>query len=744
MAKMDDDTLLSHLETLERQAVGWYTGQIVQDQSTAMNYYLQKPFGTEEEGRSQVVSSDVWDVVEGMTPMILRPFVASDEVVRFNPLGPDDEDQAEQESDYINWVVTQRNDSFTQLMAWCKTGLLQKNGVVKYWWEVNKTPTTERYFGLSDDLFALIGQDKDVEIVQHTATQGEDGETLHDVVLRTETEEGMAMYAVLAPEEFLISRSADNPDPKKADFVQHRRMVTIGALRAMGYDVADDINDGSEMNPLFSPQYLARRSEEENGRFSDHMLDPTAREVLLRETYWRVDVDGDGVPELRKLCAVGREILENEETEEIPFSGWTPYPQPFKFYGRCPADETVPIQTIKSTLWRQSLDNIYTINNNRVYANEGVNLDDLIDNQIAGVVRVKGMGNVSQSVMSAQITPIMGVVQPMIEYLDSAKENRTGFTRYNQGSDSNSLNKTATGVRIITENANLRVEVVSRSFANGVADLMRGIHGLCRRHATKEETVRLRGKWVTIDPRGWKKRMDMTVSVGLGTADQQMKLQGLQMLLGEQKELAAIGLVQPENFLNAASKLAEALGFKNPEMFFSQAQQQQKPPMDPQIQEALQHAHDEITQLTQDNQQLKSGMAVKQMEGQQKLQVAEMDSHVAAQQAQMQQETERARIESAERIAAMNNDTKRDIVELQGMIQMLIQKMEPPPELAADVSEDLKDPELDETGQPKQDPMALLAQAISGMNAPKRKRMSIVAPSGAVYQGEISDHDGAA
>jgi hypothetical protein len=671
MSKMDDDTLLSHLETLERQAVGWYTGQIVGDQARAMNYYLQKPFGTEEEGRSQVISSDVWDVVEGMTPMILRPFVASDEVVRFNPLGPDDEDAAEQESDYINWVVTQRNDSFTQLMAWCKTGLLQKNGVVKYWWEVNKTPTTERYSGLSDDLFALVAQDKEVKIVQHTETMGEDGQPLHDVVLRSETEEGCARYAVLAPEEFLVGRSADNPDPKQADFVQHRRMVTIGDLRAMGYDVADDINDGTEMNPLFSQQYLARRSEEENARFSDYMLDPTAREVLLRETYWRVDVDGDGVPELRKLCAVGREILCNEETEEIPFSGWTPYPQPFKFYGRCPADETVPIQTIKSTLWRQSLDNIYTINNNRVYANEGVNLDDLIDNQIAGVVRVKGQGNVSQSVMSAQITPIMGVVQPMIEYLDSAKENRTGFTRYNQGSDSSTLNKTATGVRIITENANLRVEVVSRSFANGVADLMRGVHGLCRRHATKEETVRLRGKWVKVDPRGWKKRMDMTVSVGLGTADQQMKLQGLQMLLGEQKQLANIGLVQPENFLNAASKLAEALGFKNPEMFFSQAQQKE---LDPQVKDALQHAQQEIQQLQQELQKAQSGIEGKQIDAQVKMQLAQMQQAADSQAQQFEAFMQK-----------MKDEAAWDRQELAGAITLLSKQVAPPQNLTAAV-----------------------------------------------------------
>ena len=115
---MSDDDLLTQIETLERQAVGYYTGQVQSEQTKAIDYYLSKPFGTEEEGKSQVVSSDVWDVVEGLTPLVLRPFVASDDVVQFDAMGPEDEDAAKQESQYINWVVTQRNDSFAEMVNW--------------------------------------------------------------------------------------------------------------------------------------------------------------------------------------------------------------------------------------------------------------------------------------------------------------------------------------------------------------------------------------------------------------------------------------------------------------------------------------------------------------------------------------------------------------------------------------------------------------------------------------------------
>lgn len=597
--KMDEAALVSQIEALERAASSYYGDEVAEEQARSMDYYLRKPFGTEEEGRSAVISSDVWDVVEGLTPVILKPFVASDELVRFTPHGAEDEAAAEQESDYINFIVTQKNDVFSTLVEWVKTGLLQKNGVVKYWWEKSRRTSIERYEGISDDLYAAMLQEENITVVEHTERQGEPmqdpqtgamvpGEVLHDVVLRVSQEHGQARYCVIPPEEFRISRDAVNPNPQNARFVQHITRKTISDIRAMGYEVADDVSDAGSENPRDSVQYQARHQNDDAYSVNDSS-DPASREVWFSETYMLVDFDGDGIAELRKIFKIGRTLLSNEEAEEIPFCAWTPYQQAFKFYGRCPADETQEIQLTKSVLWRQNLDNIYTINNNRVFASEKVNLDDLLDNQIAGVVRVKG-DVVGNHVMTAPIQPIGGIIQPMMEYMDSAKENRTGFTRYNQGTDSNSLNKTATGVRIIAEAGNERINLISRSFAElGLKPLMIGIHGLCRRHATKAETVKLRGKWVTINPRDWQTRFDMTVSVGLGASDMQMKMQGAQLVLDKQMLLAQTGIVKPVNFYNAARKLAEAVGEKNPDKFFTSPEDaEQAPQPDPQMQQQLQ------------------------------------------------------------------------------------------------------------------------------------------------------------
>lgn len=576
---LTDDQLLAQINEYERRSLTYYGSEISTEMRVAQDYYLGKPLGTEEEGRSQVMSSDVWDVVEGMVPSLLEPFVASDDVVKFEPVGPEDVATAEQETEVINHIVTQQNNVFETLVAWAKQGLLQKNGVVKYWWEEQETPRIERY-EVSEDEYLMLLQQPNVEVLEHSEDTDDFGEVMHEVKIRVVEKGGIAKYAVVPHEEFRIDASHTSVNPQTANFVQHARKVSLSDLRLMGYDVADDISDAYDADSTFNELYQARRTAGEQ-QDTQNEVDPSMRQVMYRETYIRTDYDGDGIAELRRVCVVGSDILHNEEIEEIPFVAWSPYPQPHKFYGRCPADETTEIQLIKTALMRQMFDNIYTINNNRTFIGRGVNVDDLIDNVIGGHIRVDA-DVVGNQVFSAPIQPIGGIIQPVIEYLDSSKETRTGFTRYNQGTDANSLNKTATGVRIITAQGNLRVDLIRRNLAEcGLKPLMLGIHGLMRRHGTKALTVRIRGKYVQIDPRAWRERADMSVSVGLGSSDKQMQLQGIQLLMNEQKQLAQAGLAKPRNLYASAMRLTSALGYKDGENYFAEPPEQEPPPPDP-------------------------------------------------------------------------------------------------------------------------------------------------------------------
>jgi len=647
---MTDDDLKAFIKLQESRAE---RPEISAQQAQAIDYYYRRPYGNEQEGRSQAVSSDVWDVVEGMTPSVVEPFVSSSDLVQFNAQGKEDEDAAQQESDYVNFVITQRNDAFIQFVAWVKAGLLLKNGIVKYWWDYTRAVTIETYRGISLDVLTLFTQDPDIEILgitpnpaegqqiadpiraAYAAEQAEEAQEAQqaqqqqpgaqpgmpamqqtapgmqlggdsddeqaeaqpsdqdamtfDVRIKVSRKEGYARYEVIPPEEFLII--GKSPNPQKASFVQHRTLTTISDLREMGYDLPNDIADDGPADPQSDEVYAARhRATEPTMREAyDGSGDPAMREVWFKENYCYVDADGDGIAELRKVCMVGNDVLANDETEEIPFAAWTPSQQLFQFDGRCPADEAIEVQDNKTTLIRQNSDNLYTINNNRVFAGKNVNLDDLLDNQIAGIVRVDS-ANIRDQVSSIPIEPIGGVVMPMIEYWDSIKENRTGFTRYNQGTDDAAGNEKTLGeVQIVAGAGSKRTGLTIRSLAEqGMKPLMLGVHGLLRRHATKADTVRLRGKWVTIDPRTWKMREDMTVSVGTGTMDKQQELTTQQTILKMQAGLAPAGIVTPENQYNAAAKFVELAGEKDTDKYFTHPDKVPKaapadPMQDPQV-----------------------------------------------------------------------------------------------------------------------------------------------------------------
>jgi hypothetical protein len=163
-----------------------------------------------------------------------------------------------------------------------------------------------------------------------------------------------------------------------------------------------------------------------------------------------------------------------------------------------------------------------------------------------------------------------------IEYIDQIKQNRTGVTAYVTSVDENVLNKTASGTNMLQNAAMAKIELIARVFAEtGVKRLMWLIHALSLKHARKAEVVRLRNQWVTVDPRSWKKRYDMTVSVGLGTGNRDQQMMHLGNILAIQEKLLPIGLVSKKNIRHAVSKYIQSAGFKDDESFLAPSPQAQ-------------------------------------------------------------------------------------------------------------------------------------------------------------------------
>jgi hypothetical protein len=306
---------------------------------------------------------------------------------------------------------------------------------------------------------------------------------------------------------------------------------------------------------------------------------PARRIVDYREIWMRIDRDGDGVAELRKICRVGQGVeglLADEETDLIPMASFCAMLMPHQHVGISVFDLVKDLAEIKTALMRNYLDNKYIGLNPRTAVNvDNVNLDDLLVSRPGGIIRVTG--SPSENIFPI-VSPDTGdSALKGIEYLDTVRENRTGYTRYAQGMESDSLqNKTLGGLQMAMSQTQMRLEMITRTIAEtGVREMFRVVHALTLKHSTREEKVKLRNKWVLVNPRHWVKRTDLSISVGLGSGNREQQMQHLQLLAVAQEKAYPLGIVTPLNTFNLVSKLTVAAGFKNPDEFFTAPQEGQ-------------------------------------------------------------------------------------------------------------------------------------------------------------------------
>jgi len=573
---MSRDTLIAIIEEQERLALGG--GQLQQDRIDALDAYQGRPYGDEQEGRSQIVMRDVADTVEWIKPSLMKVFASGDEVVQFNPVGPEDEEQAEQETDFCNHILMQKNQGFLVLHDWFHDALLQKNGYVLVSWVKENRSQRDRFEGLTDDEFALLAKSDDAEIVEHSQsdvvsvdqmTGQMTTQTMHDAVVVARREYGCLKVANIPPERVLVAPDWAGVSLEGCPFVEVIDFKTVSELRADGHDVSDDISDLPSTDDDQFVEQARRVTQDRIEDRSDIEADAATRRLRVRYVWMQHDEDGDGLAELRRYVVVGTTVLENEEDDLIPVACCTPYRVPHEHNGMSVHDHVEDIQRIRTALVRGFLDNMYQLNNPRhaIDAN-AVNLDDMLVSRPGGIVRVSGS---TQYAIAPLVHPQDGAsILQAVEYVDGVRENRTGVTRYNQGIDANSLNKTASGITQIMTASQQRIELIARIIAEtGVRTLMLIIHAMSLKHTRQGELVKLRNKWVQVDPRSWNSRYDMTVSVGLGTGNKDQMLQHLQMILLAQKEAIALGIATPKNIYNALVRLTQNAGFKLPDEFWT-------------------------------------------------------------------------------------------------------------------------------------------------------------------------------
>ena len=590
---MSDDELQGIVGKEIDDAIDYIDNNISPIRAQATEYYRGEPFGDEEDGRSQVVSMDVRDTVQAILPSLMRIFHSTDNTVEYSPQGPEDIAAAEQATDYANFIINRDNNGFLAMHSAFKDALIRKVGILKCWWDDQTTIDAYNYTGLDDNALAALAADPDAMItVQASMPVGEPalnpmtGEMLpppmmHDVRVEYTRPDGRVKLEAVPPEELLISREAKSI--AEADYVAHRRIVTVSELVAMGYDydevagmssAYDDMNTNVERytrNPA-----LTNEMNERN--------DPAMRKVLYVENYIRVDYDNDGIAELRKICTAGdgNKILNNEPIDMAPFATFCPDPEPHDFFGISVADTVMDIQRIKSVIMRNTLDSLAMSIHPRVAVTEGmVNLDDVMNTEVGSIIRQRQAGQVQPLSM-----PFVGrEAFPVLQYMDQVKEARTGISKASQGLDANVLQSTtASAVAATVSAAQQHIELIARVFAEtGMKDLFKIVLHLITTHQDAPRMVRLRNEFVPIDPRVWNSNMDVSINVALGRGTDAERMMMLRQIGEMQKD--AMKTMGPQNPLTDITKLSNTLkamtelaGFKDTSQFWSNPAEFTPPP----------------------------------------------------------------------------------------------------------------------------------------------------------------------
>lgn len=595
----DVDRLINAIDAAAENAYGGDNdGELSTERALALDYYNGRNVEPAPEGRSQVSDRSVFEVIQWILPSLCRIFANGDNVVEFTPVGPEDEEAAKQEGDYLNYLVTQKNPWFLTFLTWAQDALQLKNAYCLAHIEKKLQVETERYEGQSDEQVALLVQDEGVEIVEFQSYP--DGEpqlvpdpmtgqpvlvppsNKHDIVIRRVTPQERLRFKVLPPERCLVSEQTSSFSLEDCDYFEYYDDVTISSLRSQGFEVPDDIASEDGAEPDTDTDDARNTYNEREG--SENPVDPAMKLVRARMIWIRHDYDEDGISEMQKVIRVGRTILDREEANRIPVASIVPLINSHRHVGTSIADCVVDIQRISTAILRQGLDNLYLSNNPRNVVSGMVNLDDMSISAPGAYVRLNDDSGMPADGHVVPIPTPFVFPQAMegLEYMDSIKEKRAGVNRTFSGVDASALSKqTPVGtVQQLSTMAGQRVEQIARIMSVGVEYLFSVAHELILKSGHKAEKVKLRGGYVDVDPSQWRTKRDMRICVGYGAGNKDALAARLMGLMGIQKEALAGGLriATEQNIYETAIEYTKASDFTAPQRFFTDPASLPPPP----------------------------------------------------------------------------------------------------------------------------------------------------------------------
>lgn len=690
--KLTNEELIKIIQAHRAESLGVEDGELSNDRAIALDRYHGRPYGNEMEGRSAIVSKDLSEAVDWAMPAIMRIFTQSGKVAEFDPVGPEDEQQAEIETAYVNQVIMKDNNGWIVLHDAIKDTLLLKNGYVKHWWEETEKIDEPEYKGLFiQQVQQLLGDLKkggsEVEITgqeEHQIDTPQGPQLVYDLELKIKRKQGKVRIEAVPSEEIRISRRCRG-STQDTPFIEHVTRKTRSDLIEMG--MKRDFVDGLPAYTLTnnSTQSYSRDSvsdETQMQGYGHSFNDKSMDEIEYCEAYIKVDWDDDGVAELRKVVTVGNEIPDGEEWNEpipeVAITGFVAKRVPHRHIGESLYDDMGDLMEIKTTLLRQLFDNIYRTNDNQWAVNERVNLKDFMTSLPGGIKRVEGIEPVNGAFEALNAPSIVGDILPVIDYVDGIKEGRTGITKASSGLDPDLLQNVTKGAYLENQNrSSQKAEMIVRLIAEtGVKELVLRVHNLLCRYQDQPRVMRMMGKYQTCNPSEWRERTDLTVKVGLGTGNEEDKQNKLMMISQMQRDmLGPLGLIDAKQGFALFSDIAKTMGFDTPDKYalspdspeYQQKKAQPQPDPAIQLEQAKQQGAAQLTQMKlQAEGQHKQAdaqvnMQIEQVKQQATMQVEieklKMQAQIEQQKMQMQLEVDRNRqqVEAEQKQAEMVN-----------------------------------------------------------------------------------------
>ncbi len=622
---MTDDEVQDIVKDALSNATSFVESEISQDRIKSQRYFEGEVDIGQEEGRSKIVSTKVRDTIRAIKPSLMRVFLSSENPVEFVPTNQEDVINAEQATKYAHWKF-QQLDGYKLLNDAIHDALVKKTGILKIWWEDTTDAEIRSYTNVTEEELSAIVNEDNVEVIEHSTEMGmmtdetgmQSEQEKHSLKVSYQKKQGELKIEGVPPEEFIVDRNAKSVDD--AYIVAHKTEMRVSDLVSMGYD----FEQISELSGLSSDSTYTDTEQFERQGYDqedeENITDLSMKQVQVVEAYMKIDKEGTGVAMMYRILLAGgeSEVLECEPYGEVPFAVFEVDPEPHTFFGRSVADLLMNDQDSSTAMLRGMMDNVALTNSPRQgYVQGQVNVDDLMNNEIGGLVRMKS----PQALVDIATPFVAGQVLTAMQYMDDAVEAKSGVSRASMGLDPDALqNTSATAARLQAQQGSAQIEVMARNIAEGgMKRLFKLMLELLVENSCEETMMRLHGQFQPIDPRVWNTGMDMTVNVGVGTGQEGERHAALTQALQMQMQVwstygSGNGMVTMTGIRNTLGDMLALQGVRNVDRYFS--------PLTPEIEAQLEQQQQ---QMAQENPELSEADALVQAETYKADKKAEMD-----------------------------------------------------------------------------------------------------------------------